>query len=696
MTNNLGYLGNPKLRKAYTQVAMSQYEIDEYIKCMEDPVYFAKTYMKIIVLGKGLQPFDLYPFQEEMIRTFIDGRFVICKIPRQSGKSITTIAFLLHTILFNESRNVAILAHKASAANGLLGRLKLAYENLPAWLQSGIIEWNKTSIELENGSKIAAYATAADGLRSGSFDCIIGSSEITIRENGMIRKTTIGQLFESEERLYSLEQRFEVLTEGGFKKFCGVRKIERNEILLEISLVTGERITCTHDHLIMTKQGWKKAIEIKEHEVKTKVGYSFVNQIKEVAPEPVYDLLEVEDVHSFYANDILVHNCILLDEFAFVPSNIADAFFESTYPVITAGDNTKIIIVSTPKGMNTFYTMWIKATTGKSDYVPIEYHWYDVPWRDEKWKEQTIRNTSQQQWDQEFGCEFLGSSNTLISGAKLQQLMATMEEPIARIEKLRIFEHAKPDHTYVLTADVSEGLGLDYSTFSIIDVTTIPYRVVATFRDNQIKPILFPTILVSTAKRYNDAFILVEINSIGLQVADMIHYDLAYENLIKIQSKGKQGQQWTPGFAKKLAFGVKTSTQTKQIGCTNLKSLIESDKLLVTDEMTIKELTNFTANKKTYKAEEGNNDDLVMTLVNFSWLMAQKFFRETVSNDVRKVLQEEQLNIIDNDIVPFGVIDNGVDDPFGDDLDAKGELWVEDRSRKYVFDNFDWNYGSKF
>ena len=295
-------------------------------------------------------------------------------------------------------------------------------------------------------------------------------------------------------------------------------------------------------------------------------------------------------------------------------------------------------------------------------------------------------------------CEFLGSSNTLISGAKLQQLMATMEDPIARIEKLRIFEHAKENHTYVLTADVSEGLGLDYSTFSIIDVTQIPYRVVATFRDNMIKPILFPTILVSTAKRYNDAFILVEINSIGLQVADMIHYDLAYENLIKIQSKGKQGQQWTPGFAKKLAFGVKTSTQTKQIGCTNLKSLIESDKLLVTDEMTIKELTNFTANKKTYKAEEGNNDDLVMTLVNFSWLMAQKFFRETVSNDMRKVLQEEQLNIIDNDIVPFGAIDNGVDDPFNDNRDVNGDLWVEDRSRKYVFDNFDWSYGqaSKF
>ena len=323
----LSYLGNPKLRKAYTQVAMSQHEVDEYVKCVNDPVYFTKSYVKIVVLGKGIQPFDLYPFQEEMIRSFEKERFVICKIPRQSGKSITTIAFLLHTILFNESYNIAILAHKGSAANGLLARLKLAYENLPSWLQSGIIEWNKTSIELENGSKIAAFATSADGLRSGSFDMI------------------------------------------------------------------------------------------------------------------------------------------LMDEMAFVPSNIVEAFFESTYPVITAGDKTKIIIVSTPKGMNAFYTMWIKATSGKSDYYPIEYHWYDVPWRSEAWKEQTIRNTSQEQWDQEFGGEFLGSSNTLISAAKLHQLLVAMEEPIKTENSVKFYEMPIANHTYTIIVDVAEGLGLDSSTY---------------------------------------------------------------------------------------------------------------------------------------------------------------------------------------------------------------------------------------
>jgi hypothetical protein len=554
MSTQLSYLGNPKLRKAYTKVAMTQYELDEYVKCVHDPVYFTKNYMKIVVLGKGIQPFKLYPFQEEMITTFQRERFVICKIPRQSGKSITTIAFLLHTILFNESYNVAILAHKGSAANGLLARLKLAYENLPSWLQSGIIEWNKTSIELENGSKIAAFATSADGLRSGSYDMI------------------------------------------------------------------------------------------------------------------------------------------LMDEMAFVPSNIVDAFFESTYPVITAGDETKIIIVSTPKGMNTFYTMWSKATRGMSDYYPIEYHWYDVPWRDEAWKEQTIRNTSQEQWDQEFGCQFIGSSSTLISGPKIAQMMANIENPIAIEENLDIFEKPDDKKTYVISVDVSEGQELDYSAFSVIDVSKIPYTMVAKYRNNKIKPLLYPTVIYTTAKKYNEAFVLIEINSIGAQVADILHNELQYENLLKIRpSKGKVGQQLTAGYTKQMQFGLKQSVQTKKIGCANLKTLIESDKLVIKDTETVSEFTTFTVNKQSFKAEEGKTDDLVMSLVNFGWLSAQRHFKENVGNDIRKILQAEQFDIMDQDLVPFGIIDDGLNNTM-ENID--GDLWMEDRQRRYPFDdlNIDWRH----
>lgn len=553
MSSPLGYNGNPRLRRAFTHVAMSQHEIDEYKKCMVDPVYFTRTYMKIVVLGKGIQPFDLYSFQEDMINTFERERFVICKIPRQSGKSITTIAFMLHTILFNENYNMAILAHKGAAANGLLSRLKLAYENLPPWLQSGIIEWNKGNIELENGSKIGAYATSADGLRSGSYDCI------------------------------------------------------------------------------------------------------------------------------------------LLDEFAFVPNNIAEEFFTSTYPVISAGDKTKIIIVSTPKGMNHFYVMWTKAIEKKSDYFPIEVHWSAVPGRDEKWKEQTIRNTSQEQFEQEFQTEFIGSTNTLINATKMKELISSTKDPIRKEENLHIYEDPKPNGTYVMTVDVSEGQNRDYSTFSIIDVTEIPYKVVARYRDNKIQPILFPTILYTIATRYNEAYILVEINTIGLQVADILHYELAYDNLIKIQMKGKQGQQFTPGFTKKVAFGLKTTAQTKKIGCANLKTLIESNKLLIPDLDTVFELTTFAAHKTSYAAEEGSTDDLVMTLVHFGWLASQKFFKESIKNDIRSLLQKEQMNITDQDIVPFGVIVDGITEE--DDNIKDKDFWIADAKRNYSFDNFstDWN-----
>lgn len=554
MAKNIGYNGNPKLRRAYVQVAMSQHEVDEYEKCAFDPIYFIKTYMKIVVLGKGIQPFLLYPFQEQMIHTFNNNRFSICKIPRQSGKTITTVGYMLWLLLFNKNFNMAVLAHKGSAANGILQRMKLAYENLPPWLQQGIVEWNKGNLELENGSKVGAYATSADGLRSGSYDFI------------------------------------------------------------------------------------------------------------------------------------------LLDEFAFVQENIAEEFFTSTYPVITAGDNTKIVIVSTPKGMNHFFTMWTKAVKGKSDYVPIEVHWSAVPGRDEAWKEKTIRNTSPEQFQQEFETEFLGSTSTLISGVKLKQMIEMQEDPIMRDGNLHVFQYPETGHTYCLTVDVSEGLGQDYSAFSIIDVTSIPYRLVAKYRDNTVPPMSLPAYVVQNAIRYNNAFILVEINSIGLQVADIIHHEFAYENLIKIEMKGKHGQQHTPGFKKKIAFGLKQSKQTKAIGCANLKALIENDKLFIPDADTINEFTTFVVDKQTYKAEPGRNDDLIMPLVSFGWLTSQKYFKENIDNNIRKVLQEEQTNIMDRDLVPFGLIDNGMNNPLGE-RDIDGDLWIEDRQRKYVFDNdLNWEY----
>lgn len=550
------YQNNPNLPNEQYRHSFTQYELDEYLKCADDPVYFAKKYIKIINVDRGLIPFDMWDFQERMLNTFHSNRFSICKLPRQVGKSTTSVAYILHQVLFNENFVVAILANRAPTARELLQKLKLAFEYLPMFLKQGIKEWNKGSIYLANGSRVLADSTSGSSVR----------------------------------------------------------------------------------------------------------GFSF--------------------------------NLIFLDEFAFVPNNIAEEFFNSTYPTISSGKTSKVVIVSTPNGMNLFYKMWTKAVDKTSTYVPIEIHWSMVPGRDQAWAEETIRNTSQRQFDQEFGCEFLGSSNTLINGAKLAALH--WKQPIAKNECMDIFEHPVPKHTYVLCADVSEGQGLDYSTFSIFDVTQIPYKQVAKYRNNQISPMLLPAVIYSAARHYNEAFVLIEINSIGLQVADILHYELAYDNLLKFQIKGKQGQQASGGFAagkNKLAFGLRITSQSKMIGCANLKTLVENDKLILNDEDTITELFSFAATKKTFAAEEGSNDDLAMTLVHFGWLTAQKLFKETVSNDIRYVLQKEQAYLQDVDNVPFGFIDNGLDDTV--EQDANGDLWNRDREQLYPFDDLNYSWDSR-
>jgi hypothetical protein len=551
---SLGYQGNPNLPKFDHKHAFSQHEIDEFIKCAKDPIYFTKNYIKIVNVDRGLVPFDMWPFQEQMIKNFHENRFSINLCARQCGKTTTAVSFLLHYILFNENVNVAILANKLATAREIMSRLQLSYEYLPNFLKMGILEWNKGNITLSNGSKVQADSTSGSSVRGRSF------------------------------------------------------------------------------------------------------------------------------------------NVIFLDEFAFIPNNIAEAFFSSTYPTISSGQSTKVIIVSTPNGVgNLFYRLWVDATEKRNDYVAFSVHWSMVPGRDEKWRDQTIRNTSEQQFRAEFECEFLGSNNTLISGPKLRSLV--WHNPIHKDmgDCLHIHKEPEPNHTYTMCVDVAEGQGLDYSAFSIIDVTTIPYRLVAKYRNNTITPLLFPTVILQAAKKYNDAFVLVEINSIGLQVADILHHELAYDNLIKIEMKGKQGQQYTGGFKKKIAFGLKTTHQTKITGCANLKTLIESDKLIINDAEMIMELTTFSADKKSFKAEEGNTDDLVMTLVHFGWLTAQRYFKENIQNDIRQSLQKEQMDLMDTDLVPFGIIDDGVNDPFASERDAAGDLWISERNRSYSIDNIEWD-----
>ena len=536
------YLGNPNLKKANISQEFSAAEVEEYLKCADNPVYFIREYIKIVSLDEGVIPFTMYDFQEEMVKKFHDDRFNIAKLPRQSGKSTIVTAYLLWYVLFNDNVNVAILANKAATAREMLGRLQLSYENLPRWLQQGIVGWNKGSLELENGSKILAASTSASAVRGMSF------------------------------------------------------------------------------------------------------------------------------------------NIIFLDEFAFVPNHIAEQFFSSVYPTISSGKNTKVIIISTPHGMNMFYKLWHDAERGKNEYTTTEVHWSQVPGRDAEWKKQTIANTSEEQFKVEFECEFLGSVDTLISAAKLRTLV--YEDPLKRSAGLDIYHEPVKDHIYVMSVDVARGVSKDYSAFIVVDTTSIPYQLVAKYRNNTIKPLLFPNIIHNVACAYNHSYVMVEVNDIGGQVADILQFDLEYDNLLMCAMRGRAGQVVGQGFSgSKTQLGVKMTTTVKKTGCSNLKALLEDDKLMLADYDIISELTTFIQKGPAWQAEDGCNDDLAMCLVIFSWVALTDYFKELHDSDVRNQIYLEQKEAIEADMAPFGFIENGLESETF--VDEDGTTWTQSETSEY-------------
>jgi len=381
-------------------------------------------------------------------------------------------------------------------------------------------------------------------------------------------------------------------------------------------------------------------------------------------------------------------NIIFLDEFAFIPNHIAEQFFSSVYPTISSGKTTKVIIISTPNGMNMFYKLWHDAERGKNDYKPLEVHWSAVPGRDAKWKEETIRNTSERQFTQEFECEFLGSVDTLIAPSKLRNMV--YNDPIQRSKGLDVYEEPKPDHQYLMTVDVARGTGKDYSAFVMFDITSFPYKIVAKYRNNEIKPMLFPNIIDRVGKAYNKSFILVEVNDIGEQVSSMLQFDLEYDNLLMCAMRGRAGQMVGQGFSgKKSQLGIKMSKTVKQVGCSNLKTVIEDDKLLINDYDIISELTTFIQKNQTFVAEDGCHDDLAMCLVIFSWLIVQPYFKEMTDNDIRKRIYEDQRDQIEQDMAPFGFVSDGLSDD-SSFVDAAGDRWHTDEygDRSYMWEYY--------
>jgi len=341
---------------------------------------------------------------------------------------------------------------------------------------------------------------------------------------------------------------------------------------------------------------------------------------------------------------------LYLDEFAFVPSNIAEDFFTSVYPTISSGQTSKILISSTPNGMNHFYRMWTESIEGHNGFVHVEANWRQVPGRTQQWADEQRRVLGDQKFQQEMECEFMGSSGTLLSAAGLKYL--AFVKPVHLSESgIKIYQEPIANHNYMLIADTSRGKGLDYSAYLVIDTTVIPYRVVSTYKDNNISPLVYPSIIKRICEYYNQAYALIEINDNGQQVADSLFEDYDYENILStVEIKGKIAITW--GYGNKSYRGIRTTKSVKRLGCSIMKNLIESQKVIIQDFELIAELSTFIAKGTSFEAEEGSHDDLVMCLVLFSWMTNQQFFSELTNTDVKARMHEEQMKQIEEEQLP--------------------------------------------
>lgn len=500
------YLGNPRVRGADTPHAWTKDELVEYAKCVKDPVYFAKTYCKVIHVDRGLVPFELYDYQELMFNHFNDNRFSIVLACRQSGKSISTVAYLLWYIIFKGEQVVGILANKGATAREMLGRITLMLENVPFFLQPGCKALNKGSIEFSNNSRIIAAATSSSSVRGMSM------------------------------------------------------------------------------------------------------------------------------------------NLVYLDEFAFVERDIE--FYTSTYPVISSGTTTKIIITSTRNGVNNMFNkIYEGAVQGTNEFAPFRVDWWDVPGRDEEWKRMTIANTSELQFKQEFGNEVIGAGDTLINPETLIGMKSI--EPLAMKGSINIYKDPEIGHTYIMTVDVARGRGMDYSTFNIIDTSTTPMEQVCVYRDNMVSPLLYPDIIYKYANHYNECYVIVESNDQGAVVCNGLYYDLEYE-YVHVES-----------LVKANSIGVTMTKKTKRIGCSNIKDIIEQGKLTINDNETIIEASSFVSKGSSYAADKNGHDDLMMNLVMFGWFATSPFFQDSTDIDMKSMLYHEKARQIEDDMIPVGVFNDG-------------------------------------
>jgi len=352
-------------------------------------------------------------------------------------------------------------------------------------------------------------------------------------------------------------------------------------------------------------------------------------------------------------------NLLYVDETSIIPNTIADAFFASVYPTISAGNTTKILLSSTPLGYNHFWKFWTEAEQGINGFVPVRVNYWEIPGRDEAWAEEQKKLLGPVKFEQEINCSFLGSSATLINSENIGKMVPI--RPIHSFDGLDTFNKPTKDHVYVLVADVAKGVGGDYSAFSVMDITEVPYKQVAKFRDNKISPLLYPNVIYKVAKEYNMAWVLIEIN-VSEQVPHILFYEMEYENILFVARTNK-GQQVSSGFSKGTTMlGVNTDKKVKRIGCVNFKTLVEENKILIQDADTIGEIGTFIESKGSFAADDGYHDDLVMPLVLFAWFTSNPSFKDFSDIDLRKSMYERRMQQIDEELIPVGFYNDGLEE----------------------------------
>lgn len=536
-----GYKNNPNLKQVGEEISFTRDQIAEQIRCEKDPIYFLETYGKIVALGKGVVPFKLFPYQKRFIHSIVNNRKIVGKIGRQQGKSTIVAGYYAWFCLFNNNTTSAILANKLAVAKEIFSRVQFIIENCPKWLQQGISEWNKTSLELENGARVFCSATSPSAVRGFSVDNIF------------------------------------------------------------------------------------------------------------------------------------------LDEFAHLSPNLAEEFIASVFPTLSSSPTSKLIIVSTPKGMNHFYSLWDEAERGVNGFATVSAEWHENPNRDEKWLADQLKELKQLKFNQEVLCDFLQSGSTLVSVPKLRAQSILTPEMVLRDGSLRKFVDPIKDHSYVMTVDTARGKELDYSAFVVIDISVKPYQVVCTYKNNSIQTLVYPEVVMRIAQLYNDAFVLIEVNDLGQQVADILFYDLEYENVY--MSRGSDSLKEGAGGG--ASPGFRTTKKTKAIGCNMLKDLIENDQLTVSDEQIISELTVFVRVGNTYKAEEGKHDDLAMCLIFFGYLVSMPVFQNLFDFSLREQFFADQLHEVEEQMLPLGFFDNGLTEYTNEKPSAGG--WVDNGDTGWNF-----------